>query len=85
MHYNIGTADERDTYPKLLINNEEDLKTFDCFRLTPILSFEFVLQTIKEQFEIEEITSEQINELYDTLYEKLYPMVIDAGSEVFSN
>lgn len=83
MHYNIGTPDEQDQFPNIIINNEEDLKTFDFYRRGTLISFEYVMQTLKEQLEIDTVTADQIEELYEGIYAGLHPLVADAADSVF--
>lgn len=84
MLYNIGIPSERDQFPNILINNEDDLWMFNHFRNSPIISFELVMQTLKEQLEIEHVTIEQLGELYEAIYEGIHPLICDAADEVFT-
>lgn len=85
MHYNIGTPNECDQFPSIIINNEEDLKTFDFYRTGTLISFAYIMQTLKEQLEIKQITADQIDELYDAIYAGMHALIADAADGIFES
>lgn len=83
MRYHITSQQNEETYPIITFENEDDLRIINSYRASPLINFEFVMETLKGQCEIEEITRYAIEKLFDAIYSNLDPLIQDAVNQTF--